>query len=80
MKLTTKKVNALDLKKGDFVYNKREFGYVIIKDETFIHNHKYVIMRWIAQDGHLYYTKYYTDDNKIVEKVIIKEGNEELTQ
>lgn len=75
--ITSKKTPALDLQEGDLVYANFEFGIVIKKGKTLLHKHKFIKIKWkdFYCYSDTYCKKYFSEDNKIVEKIIVKEKN-----
>jgi hypothetical protein len=77
--ITSKKTKALDLKEGDLVYCKGEFGIVLKEGRTLFHDHRFVKIMWIRDYNSKYKIVYFFEDNKIVEKIIAKSKTQGAT-
>jgi len=77
MKVEIKKVVFEDLKEGDIIlFLRNYFGIVYYKGRTFIHKHKFIIVKIFCIDYDTltsYKQKFYAHHKRFFNKLIIKE-------
>ena len=73
MKIILQKTRAIDLQENDVCYCNAEFGTVIKKGKTWLHNHQFVVIEWKNRYD-IYDVRYYAENNKYVMKLIVKEA------